>query len=129
MVSKYQKFNEGRKKFPNIKNMEIDGYKVLIGRDSRSNDHLTTIMADGEDLWFHVKDYPGSHVLIIVRDSVVPKETRQKVAEIAVQHSKAKGKSASVVCCKAKFVTKEKGMNIGQVRVDYQNVDYFSVRN
>ena len=129
MVSKYQKFNESRKKFPNLKRVEVDGYKVLIGRDSKSNDYLTTIMAEDDDLWMHVKDHPGSHVLIQVRDRLVPNEVKQQVAELAVQNSKAKGKSAKVVCCKAKYVTKERGMREGQVKVDYHNADYFSVRN
>jgi len=129
MVSKYQEFNESRKKFPSLRRVEVDGYKILIGRDSKSNDYLTTIMAKDNDLWMHVKDHPGSHVVILVKDQLVPNEVKQKVAELAVQYSKAKGQSAKVVCCKAKFVTKERGMREGQVRVDYHNADYFSVRN
>ena len=130
MVSKYNKFYESKKKFPNLKRIEVDGFKVLIGRDSKSNDYLTTIMADDDDVWMHVKGYPGSHVLIRSKDHVVPDETKQKVAKLAVLHSRAKGKDiVKVVVCKAKFVKKERDMNDGQVRVDYNNADYFSVRN
>lgn len=130
MIINYKKFNEGKKKFPNLKKMEVDGYQVLVGRDAASNDYLSTIQAKDDDVWFHVKGHPGSHVVIVAGETVVPNETKQKVAEIAVQHSKAKIlPKVEVVCCKAKFVTKRKEMRIGQVSVDYNNADYFLVRN
>jgi len=130
MYTRYKKFYESKKKFPNLKKIEIDEFQVLIGRDSESNDYLSTIMADDDDLWMHVKGHPGSHVVIKTKDRVVPSETRQKVAEITAQHSKCKDQSSvEIVCCKAKFVTKPKGLNPGQVKVDYNNSEFLVVRN
>jgi predicted ribosome quality control (RQC) complex YloA/Tae2 family protein len=34
-------FNEGKDKFPDIRTLDIDGFIVYIGRDAKSNDHLT----------------------------------------------------------------------------------------
>lgn len=127
MIRKFSKFLEGKKeKFPNVKNMEIDGYSIIIGRDAKSNDYLTTIMAEPEDMWFHVKGVPGSHIIIKQKDRLISNEVKRQVAELAAKNSKAKG-DCKVVCCKAKFVKKESGMNDGQVRVDYKNAEEINI--
>lgn len=126
-LNNYSIFFEGKKdKFPNVKNVNIDGYDVIIGRDALSNDHLTTIMADPDDMWFHVKGVPGSHIIIKQKDKLITNEVKRKVAELAAKHSKAKGE-CKVVCCKAKFVKKEPSMNPGQVRVDYKNAEEINI--
>lgn len=114
---------EGKKdKFPDIKKSEIDGFIVYLGRDAKSNDHLTFNVADEEDIWMHVKGVPGSHVVIRVRENLPTETTIKKAAELAKRNSKAKDKeSAVVVYCQRKFVKKDPGMNDGQVKVDYVN--------
>ena len=127
MIKKFKLFKESKKdKFPNLKRMEIDDYSIIIGRDSLSNDYLTTIMADPEDLWFHVKGVPGSHIIIRQKDKLITNEVKRKVAELAAKNSKAKG-DCVVVCCKAKFVKKESDMKPGQVKVDYKNAEEIKI--
>ena len=125
MIKKFNLFNEGKKdKFPNIKKVEIDGFVIYIGRDAKSNDHLTFNVADKEDIWMHVKGVPGSHVVIRVRENLPTLELIKRAADIAKRNSKAdKEESATVVYCQRRFVKKEQGMNDGQVRVDYLNAD------
>ena len=125
MIKKFNLFNEGKKdKFPNIKKVEIDGFVIYIGRDAKSNDHLTFNVADKEDIWLHVKGVPGSHVVIRVRENLPTLELIKRAADIAKRNSKAdKEESATVVYCQRRFVKKEQGMNDGQVRVDYLNAD------
>ncbi|MDO5714988.1 MAG: NFACT RNA binding domain-containing protein [Tissierellia bacterium] len=41
-----------------------DGFVIYVGRNNRQNDFLTMKFASREDLWFHVKDAPGSHVIL-----------------------------------------------------------------
>ncbi|MFR8505552.1 MAG: NFACT family protein [Peptoniphilus sp.] len=41
-----------------------DGFDIYIGRNNRQNDYLTLKKAKKNDLWFHVKDAPGSHVIL-----------------------------------------------------------------
>ena len=68
---KYIKQFEGKKeKFPDIKTQVVDGYTIMWGRNAKSNDHLTFIEADGEDIWMHVKGVPGSHVVIKIRENL-----------------------------------------------------------
>jgi len=124
MIKKFSLF-EGRKdKFPDIKKVEIDGFIIYVGRDARSNDHLTFNIADKEDIWMHVKGVPGSHVVIRVRENLPTLELIRRAAELAKKNSKSdKEEKATVVYCQRRFVKKEQGMNDGQVRVDYINAD------
>lgn len=126
MIKNFSSFNESKQKFPNLKKVLIDGYTLIIGKDAKSNDHLTTVMADPEDMWFHVKGKPGCHAIIRQRDKLVTKEIKREVAEIVAKNSKIKG-DCVVICCKSKFVKKNSGMNDGQVSVDYKNAEEISI--
>ena len=122
MIKKYNLFKESKNKFPNIQKKDIDGFVVYIGKDSKSNDHLTFNVADEDDLWFHVKGQPGSHIIIKINGKLPTPEVLKEVAILAKKNSKAKDlDKATVVYCKRKFVKKLPGMNDGQVQVDYKN--------
>jgi predicted ribosome quality control (RQC) complex YloA/Tae2 family protein len=129
MIKKFNSFNEGKKdKFPNIKKVEIDGFVIYIGRDAKSNDHLTFNIADKEDIWMHVKGVPGSHVVIRVRENLPTLELIKVAADLAKRNSKAdKQEKANVVYCQRRFVKKEQGMNDGQVKVDYLNAEEITI--
>lgn len=126
MIIKYSKFFESKDKFPNIKEIKIDDFTVLIGRDANSNDYLTTIVANPNDIWMHAKGVPGSHVVIKVFDKLPEKNIIMQAAQIAAKNSKSKGVSV-IVYCKAKFVTKRKDMKPGQVSVDYKNAEEITI--
>lgn len=128
-IKTYKLFTESKKdKFPNIKKMEIDGFIVYIGKDAKSNDHLTFNIADKEDIWMHVKGVPGSHVVIRVRDRLPTNEVIKQAAQIAKKNSKSsKEDSVKVVYCQRRFVKKEIGMNDGQVKVDYINAQEIKI--
>lgn len=126
---KYMKYFEGKKpKFPDIRTIELDGYQIKIGRDAKSNDYLTFIIADDEDIWLHVKGVPGSHVVIKIRENLPTPEILKYAASLAKKNSKAaREDSVKVVWCHRKFVKKEQGMNYGQVRVDYLNTEEIDI--
>lgn len=127
MIKNFRLFSESKKdKFPNLKKLEIDGYQIIVGKDADSNDYLTTIMADPEDLWFHVKGVPGSHIIIRQKDRLISHEVKKQVAQLAAKNSKAK-EECVVVCCKAKFVKKDSDMKPGQVKVDYKNAEEIKI--
>ncbi|RYZ70225.1 MAG: DUF814 domain-containing protein, partial [Proteobacteria bacterium] len=54
--------------FPGKRFSSKEGLTILVGRNSKENLELTTRLARGNDLWFHVKGRPGAHVVIILRD-------------------------------------------------------------
>jgi predicted ribosome quality control (RQC) complex YloA/Tae2 family protein len=126
---KHLKYFESKKdKFPDIKKLEVDGYMIQYGRDAKSNDYLTFIVAEDEDIWMHVKGVPGSHVVIRVRENLPTQEILKYAASLAKKNSKAnKDNSAKVVYCQRKFVKKDPGMNDGQVKVDYINAEEITI--
>ncbi|WP_283607222.1 Rqc2 family fibronectin-binding protein [Faecalispora anaeroviscerum] len=72
-----------------------DEFRVLVGRNNRQNDRLTLKLANNNDIWFHTKNIPGSHT-ILVTDGKTPTESALlDAARLAAVHSK--GKSSSQV--------------------------------
>ena len=95
---------------------EIDGFRVLAGRNNIQNDTLTLKIADRFDIWLHTKDIAGSHVIIFTDRAEVPEEVVVKAANIAAVNSKAANSSGvPVECCLAKFVKKPSGAKPGMV--------------
>lgn len=100
----------------NYYKLEIDGFKVFVGKNNKQNDYLTTKIAKDKDLWFHTKDIHGSH-LILKCDGEMPKNsTIIKCAEIAAFYSKARYSShVPVDYTLIKNVKKPKGAVPGYV--------------
>ncbi len=83
----------GKKKSKNeppIESFSIDGFKIYMGRNNTQNEYLTLHKAGKNDLWFHAKAIPGSHLVIETDGASVPPETIEKVAALAAYHSKGK---------------------------------------
>lgn len=96
----------------------IDGYTVLVGRNNKENDYLTLKFANKNDLWFHTKDFHGSHTILkIDNNKQYPNDNiLVKVAEIATKHSKARNSSnVPVDYCEVKYVKKPNGSKPGMV--------------
>ena len=70
-----------------------DGFPILIGRSNEQNDRLTLHTARGCDLWFHVKNAPGSHTVVVTGGKQVPQATMNVAAMLAVRHSSLDGSS------------------------------------
>lgn len=92
------------------------GKHVEAGRNNNENDFLTMKKASGQDLWFHTKDIPGSHVILFL-DGSEPTETDLfEVASIAAYHSKGTGsQNVPVDYTKVRYVKKPSGAKPGYV--------------
>ena len=91
---------------------------VLVGRDDRQNDRLTTRVAKGNDVWMHVgRGYAGSHVLIRVpKGRTASLESLLDGATLAVHFSKVRGAATEeVIYTAARNVRKAKGLPPGRV--------------
>jgi predicted ribosome quality control (RQC) complex YloA/Tae2 family protein len=95
------------------------GMEVWVGRSDAGNDHLTTRLARGNDLFFHLDGAPGSHVVLRTEGrSDPPAEAVLDACELAVHFSKAKNASrADVHVVPIKNVRKPKGAKPGLVTV------------
>ncbi|WP_314365466.1 Rqc2 family fibronectin-binding protein FbpA [uncultured Streptococcus sp.] len=72
------------------KYLATDGQTIiLVGRNNLQNDVLTFKMAKKDELWFHAKDIPGSHV--VITGNLQPSdEVKTDAAELAAYFSKAR---------------------------------------
>ena len=68
-----------------------DGFVILVGRNNLQNEKLTLKTARGKDLWFHVKNAPGSHVVVMSEGADIPDTTKTEAAMLAVLHSSQSG--------------------------------------
>lgn len=96
-----------------------DGLEIWVGRSDAANDYLTTRLARGNDLFFHLDGAPGSHVVLCVDGSAEPPpESVLDACELAVHFSKQKNASrADVHVVPIKRVKKPKGAKPGLVYV------------
>ena len=82
-----------------ILTVDDGGIPVWIGRNNRQNDYLTTKKAHPYDLWFHVKNQPGSHVILACHNDEPTDEQITKAAELAAYYSKGRDSSKVEVDC------------------------------
>ncbi len=102
-----------------------DGFMILVGRNNRQNDLLTTKQAAKQDIWLHTQNIPGSHV-ILVTDGAEPSETAiRQAAVLAAYHSKARDSAqVPVDFTRVKFVKKPNGAKPGMVIFTNQQTLY-----
>lgn len=68
-----------------------DGTKISVGKNNLQNDQLSLHTAKRTDIWLHVKDMPGSHV--IVHDEDPSEATILEAAQLAAYFSKGRESS------------------------------------
>jgi len=67
------------------------GARIYVGRSPRENVEVTFKIAKPDDLWFHARGIPGSHVVLQTPNGAEPEDEDLDVAaNFAATHSKAK---------------------------------------
>lgn len=96
-----------------------DGYNIYIGKNNKQNDYLTLKFAHKEDLWLHVYNMPGSHVIVQKKNVNIPDTTLEEAAALAAYFSKGKdGSHVIVAYTERKNVKKPKNAKTGMVIFD-----------
>ncbi len=72
----------------------FDSFEIIVGKNNIQNAHLIKEVASPNDLWFHIKDAPSSHV--ILKGEVCEKSIRN-AAMIASYYSKQRFSSSIAV--------------------------------
>ena len=80
-----------------VKPMEFrttNGFRVLCGKNNHQNEYITHKLAARNDIWFHAKNTPGSHVVMFCADVVntegidaIPEQDFTEAAAIAAYYS------------------------------------------
>lgn len=111
---------------PTFREFRVNGdWRVFVGQNDEKNDQLTFQFAHKNDLWFHARGVPGSHVLLKRdgRKDNPSKRALEEAAAIAAFYSKSRtGSMVPVIMTERKYVRKRKGLRPGQVIVDREDV-------
>ena len=100
-----------------------NGTTVLVGKNNLQNDRLSFKIANKNDIWLHVKDIPGSHV--IIRDSDPDEQTLHEAAQLAAYFSKGRNSdNVPVDYLPAKRLHKPNGAKPGFVTFTGQKTLY-----
>ncbi len=83
-----------KKKLPAYETYEFNNATIYVGKNNQQNAYLTHKVAYYNDYWFHVKDMPGSHV--ILRGEMTEANIRF-AANLACYNSKAFNSSSVAV--------------------------------
>ncbi len=105
------------------------GYTVLVGKNNIQNDNLTFKIASKDDVWFHVKDIPGSHVIMKTEGEEPSERDYTEAAEIAAYYSKATAGPVAVDYTKVKNVKKPAGSKPGFVIYKTNYTAYVNPKN
>lgn len=98
-----------------ISSFTDNGLDILAGRNNLQNEELTFLIARKTDLWFHVKDFHGSHVILRTLGGVPEASDILQAAKMAVRYSQAGMENTS--------------FSGGKVAVDYTEIRYVKKRS
>ncbi|MDD3092954.1 MAG: NFACT RNA binding domain-containing protein [Clostridia bacterium] len=105
--------------FRPIEYISSEGYEIYAGRNNTDNDRLTFGFSESYDIWLHVKNMHGSHVIVKNKEQTeqfVPDKTLTEAAMVAAFHSEGKDSGqVAVDYTFAKNVKKPKGSKPGYV--------------
>ena len=92
------------------------GFRVYCGKNNLQNEYITHKLAGKQDYWFHVKNLPGSHTVMLLEGREPSVEDFTEAAEIAAYFSKgADGDNVEVDYTRVKDVKKPAGAKPGFV--------------
>jgi len=77
LISSYLKFN-------------YKGFNIFVGKNNIQNDNLTFTIARKGDIWFHVKNAPGSHTILKATNEEISEDILEFSASLAAFYSKLK---------------------------------------
>lgn len=76
-----------------------ENHMIFVGKNNKQNDFLTFKKSSKTDIWLHVKNYPGSHVILHLDNDEFTDNELLEAARLAAYYSKAR--------------------NMGNVQIDY----------
>ena len=108
------KLNKSKKR--ELLSFDYKGFQIFVGRNNKENEEISFSKGQPNDIWLHIKDIPGSHVLILRNNQELPNDVLLHAANLACEYSKAKkGNKVTVDYCEKKFVKKIKNSKPGNV--------------
>ena len=94
---------------PSYMKIECDGSIIYIGKNNIQNDYITHNIAKKDDLWFHIKDGHGSHVLVVGENKYSENVIRCAAKYAAIYSSYSDSSSVPVDYTQVKYLKKVPG--------------------
>lgn len=97
-----------------------NGKQILVGKNAKENSYLSLTFAETYDLFFHVADFPGSHVILrMTTFDVATLDDITDAAYLAFYYSQAKNrKKAKVNYTPIKYVSRPRNSELGLVELE-----------
>lgn len=122
---KQQSKQKNQKTLKPLEYESSEGFLIFVGRNNVMNDRLTLRTASNRDLWFHVKDTAGSHVIVKYDGRDFTDAVIREAAMLAAYNSKARASSNIAVDYTAvKNVKKPNGAKPGMVIYETYKTEY-----
>ncbi|MDD4834859.1 MAG: NFACT RNA binding domain-containing protein [Lutispora sp.] len=103
------------------------GFDIYVGKNNIQNDYLTLKFATANDLWFHTKDIPGSHVILKLEGKKPDDNALMEAANLAAYYSKGKlSSNVPVDYTWKKNVKKPSGAKPGKVIYENNKTIYIT---
>lgn len=104
-----------------------DGFAMLVGRNNAQNEKLTLKTARGKDMWFHIKNAPGSHVVVMSEGKDIPLPTQNEAAMLAAWYSSQRGGAqVPIDYTEVKNIRKTSDLPLGMVLYDHYETAYIT---
>lgn len=118
-----KKVRAKKKSKPNVLHLHMEDADIYVGKNNLQNNYITHQLSRKQDLWFHVKGYHGSHVLLKM---IKPDEERIRMcANLAALYSQsAQSSSVPVDYCPISQIKKVPGSKIGFVTMQSYKTIY-----
>lgn len=98
----------------NIQNFYIKEYKISIGRNEKGNMQLLK-NSKKDDIWMHIKDLPGAHVIIKTNKLKIDDEVLNFAAKICLNFSVTKTGRYEIDYTKRQNVKISNGANVNYI--------------
>ncbi|MFL5734970.1 MAG: NFACT family protein [Chloroflexia bacterium] len=100
------------------------GLQMLVGRTARQNDAATFRLASPDDLWFHARGVPGSHVILRTAGAAEPTEDdiREAASQAAARSRAREEAQVDVIYTPKRNVRKVPNSPPGFVTVRHEQV-------
>lgn len=100
---------------PYLEFISPSGMRVLVGKSAKANSVLTFNLAKAHDILFHVRDYPGAHVILFTEGNPPTKDDILFCAKKALLFSKAGAGKWEVIYAPITNVYRRRGLSAGEV--------------
>ncbi len=85
--------NKKKNQKPKLLTYEVNNTLISVGKNNIQNEYLTHKLSNSNDMWFHVKDAPGSHVVVHSSEEL-SEELIRTAANLAAYYSAYKESSS-----------------------------------